>query len=240
MVCEKPLANSVAEAEELVSLANISGLVNAVNFNIRFYPLLHHLRDIVLSGELGEIYSIQGSYLQDWLFHATDYNWRLEPEKSGESRAIADIGSHWFDLIEFVSGLEVSEVLADFATFHKIRKKPLKPVETYAGKMLKPEDYQDVPIKTEDYASVMFRFHSGARGVMTVSQVFAGRKNRLSFEISGSKQSAVWESELPNQLWIGKRDRNNELLLKDPSLVSEGSRSLINYPGGHNEGFRTP
>jgi predicted dehydrogenase len=120
---------------------------------------------------------------------------------------------------------------------HKTRRKPLKPVETYAGKMLKPEDYAPVPIATEDYATVMLRFDGGAHGVLTVSQVSAGRKNRLFFEIDGSKKSVAWESERPNQLWIGRRDGPNELLLRDPSLVHPDSRSLISFPGGHNEGF---
>ncbi|MFH1719934.1 MAG: Gfo/Idh/MocA family oxidoreductase [Planctomycetota bacterium] len=237
VICEKPLAVSVAEAEELVELAEKEGLVNAVNFNIRYYPLARQLRLMIDKGDLGEIFAVQGSYLQDWLFHPTDYNWRLEPDKSGRSRAVADIGSHWMDLIESVTGLKIAGVCADFATFHKIRKKPLKPVETYAGKVLKPEDYKDVPINTEDYATVLLRFENDARGVMTVNQVAAGRKNRLYFEIDGSKQAAAWESETPNQLWIGKRDGNNEIMLRDPSLVYPECRNIIDYPGGHNEGF---
>ncbi len=237
VVCEKPLAVTVKEAQELVKLAESSGLVTAVHFNIRFYPLMAHIRAMIAGGELGEIYAVHGSYLQDWLFYDTDYNWRLEPEYSGESRAIADIGSHWMDLIEYLTGGKIGEVCADFATIHKIRKKPLKPLETFAGKLLKPEDYKDIPIGTEDYATVMLRFAGGARGVFTVSQVSAGRKNRLYFEIDGSKKSVAWESELPNQMWIGRRDGPNELLLRDPSLVHEDSRDLIGFPGGHNEGF---
>ena len=192
---------------------------------------------MVDKGDVGEVFAVQGSYLQDWLFHPTDYNWRLEPDQSGQSRAIADIGSHWMDLIEFVTGLKIQEVCADFATFHKVRKKPLKPVETYAGKVLKPEDYQDMPINTEDYATFLFKFENDGRGVMTVNQVAAGRKNRLSFEIDGSKQAVAWESEAPNQIWIGNRDGNNEIMMRDPSLVYPECRGLIDYPGGHNEGF---
>jgi predicted dehydrogenase len=237
VICEKPLAMTAAEAEELVKLAARKKLVNAIHFNIRYYPLMRQLKVMVEKGDIGDIFAVHGSYLQDWLFHPTDYNWRLEPKMSGQSRAIADVGSHWIDLIEYVSGLRIVRVFADFATFHKTRKKPLKPVETYAGKILKPEDYKDIKINTEDYATVVFHFNTGARGVLTVSQVAAGRKNRLYFEIDGSKTAAAWESERPNQLWIGRRDGNNEELLRDPSLVYPEARSLISFPGGHNEGF---
>ena len=237
VVCEKPLAVSVKEARELVALADASGKVCAVHFNIRYYPLIAHIRAMIRGGELGEIYAVRGSYLQDWLFYDTDYNWRLEPQFSGESRAIADIGSHWMDLIEYVSAQRSAEVCADFLTVHKKRKKPLKPLETFAGKLLKPEDYAEIPIDTEDYATVLLRFPGGARGVFTVSQVSAGRKNRLYFEIDGSKLAVAWDSELPNQMWIGRRESANELLLRDPSLVHPESRQLIGFPGGHNEGF---
>lgn len=237
VVCEKPLAIRASEAEELVKLADEKGLVNAVNFNIRYYPLMRQVRAMVEKGDVGEIFAVHGSYLQDWLFYATDYNWRLEPEQAGPSRAIADIGSHWMDLIEYITGLRIKDVCADFAAFHKTRKKPLKPVETYAGKVLKPEDYQDVAIHTEDYATVLFGFANDARGVMTVNQVAAGRKNRLYFELNGSKESLAWDSESPNQIWIGKRDSNNEILMRDPSLVYPECVGLIDYPGGHNEGF---
>ena len=237
VICEKPLAISVVEAEELVELADKKGLVNAVNFNIRYYPLMRQVRTMVEKGDVGNIFVVQGSYLQDWLFYQTDYNWRLETEQSGQSRAVADIGSHWMDLIEYITGLKIQEVCADFATFHKIRKKPLKPVETYAGKVLQPEDYEDMPINTEDYATVLFRFENDGRGVMTVNQVAAGRKNRLYFEMDGSKQSIAWESEKPNQIWIGRRDGNNEVMMRDPSLVYPETMGLIDYPGGHNEGF---
>ncbi|MDF9800599.1 putative dehydrogenase [Catalinimonas alkaloidigena] len=237
VVCEKPLATTVPQAEELVALAKSKGLVNAVHFNLRFYPLVKEMKAIRESGELGEVFSVIGTYLQDWLYYATDYNWRLEPEMSGDSRAIADIGSHLLDLVEYISGLEILEVMADFSTVHKTRKKPLKPVETYSGKMLKPEDYQDIPINTEDYATVMLRFNNGNRGVVTVSQVAAGRKNRINLEFSGSKQAMHWCSESPNELWIGKRDTANQSLLRDPALVHESAAQTISFPGGHNEGF---
>jgi predicted dehydrogenase len=237
VVCEKPLATTVQEGEELLALAQAKGLIHAVHFNIRYYPLVRRMKVMREAGELGDIYSIIGSYLQDWLFYETDYNWRLEPELSGKSKAIADIGSHLMDLLEYITGLRITEVMADFNTIHKLRKKPLKPVETFSGKMLKPEDYADVPISTEDYATVMLRFNNGNKGVVTVSQVDAGRKNRLSLEISGSKETYAWNSESPNELWIGRRDEANRVLMRDPSLFDRESASLISFPGGHNEGF---
>lgn len=237
VVCEKPLANTVKEAEELVALAKQTGLVNAVHFNLRYYPLVRHMKMMQEKGDMGQVFSVIGSYLQDWLFYATDYNWRLEPDKSGESRAIADIGSHLIDIIEYISGLHITAVMADFATVHPHRKKPTKEIETYSGKMLKPEDYEDVPINTEDYATVMLKFDDGSRGVVTVSQVAAGRKNRLSLEISGSKQAVSWCSESPNELWIGRREAANGMLLRDPSLAYPESAALMTFPGGHNEGF---
>jgi predicted dehydrogenase len=237
VVCEKPLATTIAEAEELVALAASRKLVNAVHFNIRYYPVIRQMKTMREKGELGAVYSVIGSYLQDWLLLDTDYNWRLEPEQSGESRAIADIGSHLIDLIEYISGLRIVSVMADFNTLHKTRKKPLKPIETYSGKLLKAEDYAEVPINTEDHANVLLRFDNGNRGVVTVSQVSAGRKNRLSLELSGSNQSYAWCSEAPNEVWIGHRERYNAQMMRDPSLFHPESRSLISFPGGHNEGF---
>lgn len=237
VVCEKPLAKDLHEAEELVALAKETGKVNAVHFNLRYYPLVRQMKTMREKGDLGEIYSIIGSYLQDWLFYATDYNWRLEPDKSGDSRAIADIGSHLMDIIEYITGLKTTEVMADFNTVHPIRKKPLKPVETYSGKMLNPEDYADVQINTEDTAHVLLRFSNGNKGTITVSQVSAGRKNQLKLEISGSNKTFAFNSERPNEVWIGNRDQANQVLMKDPSLVYPEARDIITFPGGHNEGF---
>jgi predicted dehydrogenase len=237
VVCEKPLAKDLHEAEELVALAKETGLVNAVHFNLRYYPLVRQMKAARERGDLGDVYSVIGSYLQDWLFYETDYNWRLEPDKSGASRAIADIGSHLMDALEYITGLKTVAVMADFNTIHKARKKPLKPVETYSGKMLQPEDYADVPINTEDHANVLLRFDNGNRGVITVSQVSAGRKNQMKLEIAGSKQTFAWNSEAPNEMWIGHRDRANESFMRDPSLAYPEARSVISFPGGHNEGF---
>jgi predicted dehydrogenase len=237
VVCEKPMTCTVAEAEQLAAKAKEKGLVNAINFNCRFYPLAYQIREMVRSGELGNIYTIHGSYLQDWLYLDTDYSWRLEPELSGASRAFSDIGSHWLDLVEFTTGLRAVEVLADFAVFHKTRKKPLKAVETYSGMALRPEDYQEIPVATEDYATVLFHFDNGAHGCCNISQVFAGRKNQMVVAIGGSKCAVHWDSEHSNALWVGRREAMNGELVKDPSILKPGTAEITGYPGGHVEGF---
>jgi predicted dehydrogenase len=237
VVCEKPLTLNTAEAEKLVKKAAEKGLVNAVNYNCRYYPMVYQMREMVLAGEVGDIYTIHGGYLQDWLYFDTDYNWRLEPEICGDSRAFSDIGTHWLDLVEFVTGLKVTEVLADFAIFHKTRKKPLKPVETYSGMALRPEDYRSVPIKTEDYATVLFHFENGARGCCNISQVFAGRKNQMLVSIGGSKCALHWDSENSNSLWVGRRETLNGEYVKDPSILKPAVGAVTGFPGGHVEGF---
>lgn len=242
VVCEKPLAMHPEQSAELVALAKRRNLIGAVNFNIRFYPIVQHARSLVQSGEIGKVFIAQGSYLQDWLLLPTDWNWRLEQGLGGKMRALSDIGSHWLDLITFITGLRIKAVSADFATFIPHRQKPKKPIDTFSGKLLTAEDYEEQEITTEDYATVMLKFdtmerRTNPRGVFTVSQVSAGRKNRLSFEIDGSRSSLSWDSERPNELLIGHRDRPNELLLKDPALLAAEARQFTSYPGGHNEGF---
>ncbi len=236
-VSEKPLAMTAEEAKRLVILAKKTGLVNAVDFNYRFYPLVQQAKAMCEAGEVGEIYTIHGSYLQDWLYLDTDYNWRLEPEVSGASRAVADIGSHWCDLVQFVTGRKIVEVMADLVTVHKNRKRPKGEIETYAGKLLGPGDYEEVPINTEDYASVLFTLDNGAHGAFTVCQVSAGRKNRLYYEVDGSKCALAADLEQPNELWIGYREKSNEVMIKDPSLLNPEARPYAHYPGGHPEGY---
>lgn len=238
VISEKPLTMTSQESEELVRLAKEKGLVHAVNFNYRFYPLNQHAKSMVEKGELGQIYLIHGHYLQDWLYYNTDYNWRLETEVSGESRAVADIGSHWCDLMQFVTGSKIKRVCADLLTVHKTRKRPLQEVATFKGKEEQAQgNSEDVEIRTEDAASVLLQFENGARGVFTVSQISAGRKNNFSFEIDGSKKALSWNQEEPNSLWIGYREKANEILIKDPSLLDENARRYAHYPGGHPEGY---
>jgi len=237
VVCEKPLATSSQESADLVRIAQETEKVNVINFNIRFYPMAQQARSMVQSGEIGDLFILQGSYLQDWLLLPTDWNWRLEPGLGGTLRAVGDIGSHWLDLMSFITGLKVEEVFADFKTFHPVRKKPLKELETFTGKLLPPQDYEDKPIKTEDYASILLHYENGVHGILTVSQVSSGRKNRIFFEINGSKSSLSWNGERPNELWIGQRTGPNQVMMKDPSLLSPEALASTSYPGGHNEGF---
>jgi predicted dehydrogenase len=239
VVCEKPLAMTAAETAELVRIADEHPhLISAVNYNIRFYPLVLQAREMVQSGELGEIYHIRGAYVQDWLLYDTDWNWRLLTEAGGDVRAIGDIGTHWMDLIAFVTGLKVESLLADLSTFVKTRRKPKQSVATFGGKLSDgPVEYEPYEIKTEDWGAVLFHYDNGARGSMAVSQVNAGRKNQLSFEIAGSKASLAWDGENPNELWVGRRDRGNEIIIKDPSLLTGRAQRHASYPGGHAEGF---
>jgi predicted dehydrogenase len=225
------------ESAELVELAAGKELAAGVNYNIRFYPLCLEAADMVRRGDVGDIYSVCGSYVQDWLFYDTDYNWRVLAEQGGELRAVADIGTHWIDLVHNITGLEVEAICADLYTVFPVRRRPTGEVETFTGKMAKEAETEPVDIVTDDYGAILFRFHGGARGVMWVSQVTAGRKNRLSFEIAGGKCAMAWDSQQPNELWIGRRDTANESLLRDPALVSDGVRPFVNFPGGHNEGF---
>src|SRR5713226_127890 len=237
VLCEKPLATSVEEAQQMVDLARAKNLANCTFHNLRYYPMVQHIRRMREAGELGEIYCVQGTYSQDWLLYDTDWNWRIDSSANGRSRAFADIGTHWCDMIEHVTGLRITSVCADLQTFHKTRKRPKGSIETFAGKMTKPEDYDVVPIDTEDYAAVLLRLGDRTRGAFTVSQVSAGRKNRLAIEIYGTKGSAAWDQEKPDELWLGQRNSPNQVIVKDPSLLHEKARPYADLPGGHSEGY---
>jgi predicted dehydrogenase len=237
VLCEKPLAMYAAETAELVELARNSPLVTAVNYNIRFYPLCMEARQRLAEGELGEVYHVTGSYEQDWLLYDTDFNWRVLPEQGGALRAIADIGTHWLDLITWITGMEIERVCADLRTFLPNRQLPRAAIETFQGKLHGTRETEPVTVSTEDYGAALLHFRGGARGCFNVSQVTAGRKNCLRFEIAGSKGALAWDSERPNELWLGHRDRSNELLTRDPALLHASARRYAATPGGHNEGF---
>jgi predicted dehydrogenase len=234
VVAEKPLTVDVAEAEALVQLAEERGVVNAVNFNYRFYPLVQHARALVQAGEVGDVHLVHGHYVQDWLLHETDYNWRVDREAGGASRAFADIGSHWCDLVQFVTGRRITRVFADLFTFHETRQRPTEAAETFRSGQGAAEA---VPVETEDGANVLLQFEGGARGAVVISQVSAGRKNREWFEVDGSRCALAWDQEQPNELWLGRRDGPNETLVKDPGLLAERARAYAHYPGGHPEGY---
>ena len=235
VVCEKPLALTSEESAELLELAERSGVVHCTNFNIRFYPQVQQARALVASGALGAVWNVHGGYLQDWLQLPTDWNWRLEPEKGGELRAVADIGSHWLDLVQFVLGSRIDSLLADLATAIPLRRRPAREIETFAA--ADDVEREDAPMTTEDLAHILLRFEDGTRGSLVVSQVSAGRKNSLRFEVDGSKGALAWDSEQNEALWLGHRGKPNELLLRDPSLLAAGANARTALPAGHPEGF---
>jgi len=237
VLCEKPLAMTSSETADLVRIAAESARAAGVAYNIRFYPLCHEAAARVADGSLGNILHVTGSYVQDWLLYDSDFNWRVLAEDGGNLRAVADIGTHWLDLVQFIVGRKVSAVCADLRTVHAMRQRPGGGVETFSGKGSAPRKTEPIAVSTDDCGCVMLRFDNGANGCLWVSQTTAGRKNCLRYEIAGSQQSFAWNSEVPNELWIGHRDRPNEMLIRDPALMSASARAIASYPGGHNEGF---
>lgn len=236
VLCEKPLAVSSAEAQELTALASQRDLRNCVCHNLRYYPMVQHIRRLREDGDLGDILVVQGTYSQDWLLYETDWNWRVSSKDGGPSCCMADVGSHWFDMAEHLTGLRVTALCADLQTFHATRKQPRGPVETFANKLASDRETTDTPVDTEDMGAVVFRM-GRARGAMTASQVSAGRKNRLSIEIYGTKAGVAWDQERPDELWIGQRDTPNRIIIKDPALLKPGAQPFADLPGGHSEGY---
>jgi predicted dehydrogenase len=240
VVCEKPLAMTSAQTSALVAEAKARpSQIAAVNYNLRFYPLSIQARALVKSGSIGPVLHVHGSYVQDWLLYPTDFNWRVLRSEGGELRAVGDIGTHWLDLVTFVSGQRIEAVMADLKTVHTTRLKPPSgSIETFAGKQgAQPVEREPVAIDTEDYGAILLHFAGGARGVLTVSQVTAGRKNCLRYELACGTKALAWNSESPNALWIGERAEANRELLRDPSLLDSEAARFASYPGGHNEGF---
>jgi len=235
VVSDKPLAMTAAQSRRLLEQAQRADVVAAVTFNYRGNPLVQQARQAVARGDIGVPHFLHGHYLQDWLSKDTDYSWRLDPEKGGASSALGDIGSHWCDLAQHVSGLRITHVLGDVATVIPRRKRPKSSREAFqtGGS----DDVELVDITVEDLASVLVRFDSGAKGTFSVGQVCAGHKNDLVLEVCGSKASIGWRQEHQNELWIGHRERANEVLQKDPSLVVDEARPYAHLPGGHQEAW---
>ncbi|MGV9772102.1 Gfo/Idh/MocA family protein [Streptosporangium sp. NPDC003464] len=217
VVCEKPLATDGGTATMMAARAVEAGRVTAVPFVYRFHPMVREARHRVASGAVGRISLIHGSYLQDWLLAPEDDNWRVDPERGGPSRVFADIGSHWCDLAEFVSGDRIAAVSAQTA-------------------VVVPERVTNRPVLTEDVATVQFRTLSGALGTVTTSQVAPGRKNRLLLEISGSEAGLAFDQEQPELLWSGRRD-GSRLLMRDPAALSAGAARYATLPAGHAQGY---
>jgi len=237
VLCEKPLAMNIAEAQEMVDYAETHNLVHATNHNLRYYPVVQHVRQMVARGDLGEILIVQGTYSQDWLLYDTDFNWRILAEANGAARVVGDIGSHWMDMIQHLTGLSITSLCADTMIVHKTRKQPRTAIETFAGKTLTPEDYDEVTIDTEDFAPVLVQLGARCRGAYTVSQVSAGNKNRFEFEIYGTESGVRWNQERPDELWIGHRNKPNQIIIKDPSLLAGPAQGFADLPGGHSEGY---
>ncbi|OQY19456.1 MAG: dehydrogenase [Anaerolineaceae bacterium 4572_32.1] len=237
IVSEKPLGMDAAEASKLLQAAQEAGVIHAVCFNNRMYPLTQEMKTRVAGGEIGNVRLVHGVYLQDWLLYETDYNWRVDPVLGGAGRTVGDIGSHWCDLAQFVTGLKITEVYAELITFLPARRKPHVQTNAFGGLESGPEDYAEIKVSTDDCGLILLRFEGGARGACTLSQLCAGRKNRLTLEVNGADGSLSWNLERPNDLWLGHRNRPNEILPKDPALLSSIARPYAHYPGWHNEGY---
>jgi predicted dehydrogenase len=237
VLCEKPLAMSAAEAKKMLQAADKHNVVHATNHNLRFYPMVQHAREMIASGDLGEVLVVQGTYYQDWLLYETDYNWRLESKANGALRVVGDIGSHWMDMIQHLTGMKITSLCADLQIMHPKRKRPKGSVETFSGKLAKGVGYEEYTVDTEDFAAVLLKLGGRARGCYSVSQVSAGCKNRFQFEIFGTKAGLRWDQETPDLLWIGNRNSPNQLIVKDPSLMKGASASYADLPGGHSEGY---
>lgn len=233
---EKPLARTVGESESLLELLREHPeITHGMNFNYRMNPLVQEMKNKVSHGEIGQPKLIHGSYLQDWLLYDTDYNWRLEPDIGGPSRAIADIGSHWMDAAQVVTGGKIVEVCADLVTVWPVRKQPKTTIETFA--VHTDGEFVDKAIDTEDYGAVMFRMDNGIRGVFYVSQVSAGRKCHFNLELNGSQASLYWNQEEADRMWMGFRDQDNRTVIRNPNLMHAESRHYASLPAGHPEGW---
>ncbi len=235
VLSEKPLGMDSAETAPLVAAAAASPAVTGVCFNYRHYPLVRELRVQLEDGRFGAPHLVHGAYLQDWLLERSDWNWRLEAERGGRTRAVADIGSHWIDLAEHVTSRRVEAVAAALSTLHPTRLRPAGEVETFTS--AGASEREEVEVRSEDFAGALLRLSGGCAGVVTVSQVSAGRKNRVWIEVDAASAALQWDQERPDRLWIGHRHEANRELVRDPALLSPQAAALAHYPGGHGEGW---
>jgi len=235
VVSDKPLALDSTECRQLCQAAEAAGVTNAVTFNYRGNPMVQQMRTMVAQGSLGQQAFVHGRYLQDWMTDDHVYSWRSDPHKGGRSSALADIGSHWCDLAEHVSGSHITAVLADLATVVPTRYSAGGSAEAFAGR--KGAQGTPVQVEGEDLATVLLRWENGARGVFTVGQVLPGHKNNLQLEINGREASLMWNQEHQNELWMGRHDAPATILNKDPALLFAEARAYTHLPAGHQEGW---
>lgn len=232
VICEKPLATTLEDAKALAALAAARGRVATVPFVYRYHPVVREARARIAQGELGPLHLIHGSYLQDWLLDPASNNWRVDPALGGASRVFADIGSHWCDLVEWVGGERFVDVSAAFATVIDERGAPSgQSFSTPAAGGARQ------PVTSEDVAAAMFRTSAGTLASLTVSQVSAGRRNRLWFEIDGARASVAFNQEDAERLWIGLPDQREEIFVRGPGAGSAEQRRLSVLPAGHAQGY---
>jgi predicted dehydrogenase len=235
IVSDKPLAVTPDECALLCDAAATAGVVNAVTFNYRGNPLVQQARLMVAEENIGALNFVRGHYLQDWMTDANVYSWRSDSAKNGVSSALADIGSHWCDLAEHVSGSTISAVLADLTTVVKTRYSAGGSAEAFSVDL--SAERQPVDIIGEDMASVLLRFANGAKGCFSVGQVTPGHKNDLQIEFNGRAGSLRWSQERQNELWVGRNDQSNSTMVKDPAALLPGARSYAHLPAGHQEAW---
>ncbi|HYP46671.1 MAG TPA: Gfo/Idh/MocA family oxidoreductase [Propionibacteriaceae bacterium] len=231
VLCEKPLGISLADARRAAEVAAATGVVNTMPFAYRFHPMVREMRARVQSEEFGAVNLVHGSYLQDWLLNPRATSWRVDPAQGGPSRAFGDIGSHWCDLVEWVTGDRIAELVA--TTSISIPRRPAATAATFSAAA---SDAPLVEVTTEDTAMILFRTVNDVAGSAVISQLSAGRKNRLWVEVDGMGQSAVFDQEQPEQLWIGA-DQATSLLVRDPNHGSPEQRRLATLPAGHPQGY---
>ncbi len=232
VICEKPLALDAAGAQRLVDAAAGSGLQAGVPFVYRYYPTVREARERVGSGETGPLRLLHGTYLQDWLLRPGDDNWRVDERLGGPSRAFADIGSHWCDLAEFVSGQRITRLSARLLTAVPERSSATgrKAFESDGG------EGETRPVTTEDAAVVQFETDAGAIGSVVISQISAGRKNRLWIELDGAEEALAFDQEHPEELWSGRRE-SLTIIRRDPATLSPAAARFAFLPGGHPQGY---
>ena len=235
VLSEKPLSLNAKESAELVALAKKHNTLTAINFCYRYYPVVQEAAARARRGDLGEVRAFVGHFLQDWLFFETDYSWRLDPRIAGAANVIADLGSHWCDLVQFITGHKITEGMAELHTCLPRRRKPTTGPLSFSTQ--KAAEYEDVEVKLDDFAALLMRLDNGARGNFTTCQVAAGRKVDIELQVFGSKESYAWSHVHPNALWVGHRDRGNEVFYESSGLQAEETRKYAALPTGHPMGY---